>query len=194
MMRDAETRRVQRMYDKVAPRYDRLIELWERVLFAGGRRWVYARATGDVLKIALGTGRNLPSYGHPGDVIAGLVQGGLVDGSIEASLHRRPAARTAAGAPRRAARQDGTGDASQQAEAALPDGEPAQRVGELVEACDDVEEAGADDRSDGGAREQRLDDVVDAIDWAAGDAAQPRAALHHTVARDEPNRDRDAVR
>lgn len=64
VVRDAETKRVQRMYDKVAPRYDRLIELWERVLFSGGRRWVCDKATGDVLEIALGTGRNLPYYSH----------------------------------------------------------------------------------------------------------------------------------
>ena len=62
MVRDAETKRVQRMYDKVAPRYDRLIEVWERVLFTGGRRWVCDRVAGDVLEIALGTGRNLPYY------------------------------------------------------------------------------------------------------------------------------------
>lgn len=60
--RDADTKRVQRIYDKIAPRYDRLIELWERVLFSGGRRWACDRATGDVLEIALGTGRNLPYY------------------------------------------------------------------------------------------------------------------------------------
>lgn len=62
LMRDAETKRVQQMYDKVAARYDRLIELWERVLFSGGRTWVCDKATGDVLEIAVGTGRNLPHY------------------------------------------------------------------------------------------------------------------------------------
>ena len=61
-----ETRRVQRLYDRMAPRYDRVITVAERVLFAGGRRWATALAHGDVLEIAVGTGRNLPLY--PADV------------------------------------------------------------------------------------------------------------------------------
>jgi ubiquinone/menaquinone biosynthesis C-methylase UbiE len=39
---------------------------WERVLFGGGREWVCSKARGDVLEIAIGTGRNLPYY--PADV------------------------------------------------------------------------------------------------------------------------------
>lgn len=34
----------------------------ERLLFAGGREWVCSQAEGDVLEIAVGTGRNLPFY------------------------------------------------------------------------------------------------------------------------------------
>jgi ubiquinone/menaquinone biosynthesis C-methylase UbiE len=39
---------------------------WERVLFGGGREWVCSQARGDVLEIAIGTGRNLPYY--PADI------------------------------------------------------------------------------------------------------------------------------
>ncbi|MFJ8579948.1 class I SAM-dependent methyltransferase [Micromonospora sp. NPDC093277] len=50
------------MWETVAPRYDRGIEFWERVQFGGGREWVCSRATGDVLEVAVGTGRNFPFY------------------------------------------------------------------------------------------------------------------------------------
>jgi ubiquinone/menaquinone biosynthesis C-methylase UbiE len=49
-------------WDKYAPRYDRDIGFFERVQFGGGREWVCSRARGDVLEVAVGTGRNLPFY------------------------------------------------------------------------------------------------------------------------------------
>jgi ubiquinone/menaquinone biosynthesis C-methylase UbiE len=49
-------------WDKYAPRYDRDIGFFERVQFAGGREWVCAQAHGDVLEVAVGTGRNLAFY------------------------------------------------------------------------------------------------------------------------------------
>lgn len=57
-----ETKRVKDIYEEVADRYDRLIGFPERLLFKGGRQWVCSQARGDVLEIALGTGRNLPHY------------------------------------------------------------------------------------------------------------------------------------
>lgn len=57
-----ETQRVTRLYDRMAPRYDRVIAVAERLLFAGGRRWATGHARGDVLEIAVGTGRNLALY------------------------------------------------------------------------------------------------------------------------------------
>jgi ubiquinone/menaquinone biosynthesis C-methylase UbiE len=61
-----ETERVKRVQDKMAPKYDRSMGRWEKVLFGGGREWVCSQASGDVLEIAIGTGRNLPHY--PPDV------------------------------------------------------------------------------------------------------------------------------
>ena len=60
------TERVRRHYDRRAGDYDRLIAPFERVLFVAGREWVCSRARGEVLEIAVGTGRNLPFY--PADV------------------------------------------------------------------------------------------------------------------------------
>ena len=58
----SETERVRRVYETVAARYDTIIGLSERLFFGDGRRWVCAQAQGDVLEIAIGTGRNLPFY------------------------------------------------------------------------------------------------------------------------------------
>jgi ubiquinone/menaquinone biosynthesis C-methylase UbiE len=57
-----ETERVREIQDKDAPRYDRQISLFERVLFGSGREWVCSQARGEVLELAAGTLRNLPHY------------------------------------------------------------------------------------------------------------------------------------
>jgi ubiquinone/menaquinone biosynthesis C-methylase UbiE len=61
-----ETERVRQHYEAEAPHYDLTIAVFERLLFAGGRRWVCSRARGDTLELAVGTGRNLTEY--PADV------------------------------------------------------------------------------------------------------------------------------
>jgi ubiquinone/menaquinone biosynthesis C-methylase UbiE len=58
-----ERERVRRIYDKIAGSYDRGIAVAERLLFAGGRAWAGAQATGQVLEVGIGTGRNLEHYG-----------------------------------------------------------------------------------------------------------------------------------
>lgn len=63
---ETETERVRRIQDKEAPRYDRQMGFFERILFADGREWACSQVEGDVLEIAVGTGRNLPHY--PDDV------------------------------------------------------------------------------------------------------------------------------
>jgi ubiquinone/menaquinone biosynthesis C-methylase UbiE len=61
-MSTPETERVRRIWEKLAPKYDTLIKFPERWLFAGGRNWVCSQATGNVLEIAVGTGRNFGHY------------------------------------------------------------------------------------------------------------------------------------
>ncbi len=57
-----ETERVRQIWEEGAPRYDRRIGFMERVLFGDGREWVCSRASGEVLEVAVGTGRNLSFY------------------------------------------------------------------------------------------------------------------------------------
>jgi ubiquinone/menaquinone biosynthesis C-methylase UbiE len=59
---DDATARARRKWDRYAPRYDRDMAFFERVLFGNGRAWVCSWAEGDVLEVAIGTGRNLPFY------------------------------------------------------------------------------------------------------------------------------------
>jgi hypothetical protein len=57
-----ETERVRRIQDAEAPRYDRNMGFFDRILFAGGREWACSQVHGEVLELAVGTGRNLPYY------------------------------------------------------------------------------------------------------------------------------------
>jgi ubiquinone/menaquinone biosynthesis C-methylase UbiE len=59
---EADTDLVREHYDKSAPRYNRQIAFFERILFGDGRHWVCSQSEGDVLEIAVGTGRNLRYY------------------------------------------------------------------------------------------------------------------------------------
>jgi ubiquinone/menaquinone biosynthesis C-methylase UbiE len=59
---DKRAQRLRRYWDKHARTYDKQMAFWERRLFGNGRQWVCAQATGDVLEVAIGTGRNLPYY------------------------------------------------------------------------------------------------------------------------------------
>jgi ubiquinone/menaquinone biosynthesis C-methylase UbiE len=56
------TERVRRHYDRSAGSYDRIISWAEKALFGGAREWVCSQARGEVLEIAVGTGRNFPFY------------------------------------------------------------------------------------------------------------------------------------
>jgi ubiquinone/menaquinone biosynthesis C-methylase UbiE/ketosteroid isomerase-like protein len=65
-MPPTETERIRRIFDKQAPKYDKSMSRFEKLLFAGNREWVCERAQGEVLELAAGTARNLPFY--PPDV------------------------------------------------------------------------------------------------------------------------------
>lgn len=56
------TARARHIWDTMAPGYDRSVGIIERLLLAGGREWVCSRATGRVLEVAVGTGRNFAHY------------------------------------------------------------------------------------------------------------------------------------
>jgi ubiquinone/menaquinone biosynthesis C-methylase UbiE len=62
MTRETPTARQRRVWDRMASGYDRQIAFFERLQFGGGREWVCSRASGSVLEVAIGTGRNLPFY------------------------------------------------------------------------------------------------------------------------------------
>ena len=61
-MGDGAEGRLARYWDKQASRYDRAMDFWDRHLFGASRPWACGRATGEVLEVAIGTGRNLPYY------------------------------------------------------------------------------------------------------------------------------------
>ncbi len=67
-----ELERTRRFWDASAPRYDRQIRRCERLFITGGREWACAQARGDVLEVAIGTGRNLPYYGPAVTSLAGV--------------------------------------------------------------------------------------------------------------------------
>lgn len=64
-----ETARVRALYDQMAPRYDAMITVVERMLIADGRRWACGQAVGRVLEVAIGTGRNLGCYPPEVDLV-----------------------------------------------------------------------------------------------------------------------------
>jgi ubiquinone/menaquinone biosynthesis C-methylase UbiE len=59
---DKRAQRLRRYWDKHARTYDNQMAFWERRLFTDGRHWVCSQATGEVLEVAIGTGRNLGHY------------------------------------------------------------------------------------------------------------------------------------
>lgn len=70
-MASSHTEFVRDHYDRTADHYDRKIRIPEVLLFSGGRAWAAGLARGDVLEVAVGTGRNFPHY-RPGVHVVGV--------------------------------------------------------------------------------------------------------------------------
>ena len=62
IMGDSVDRRRAAYWDAHASRYDGAMDFWDRHLFGDSRPWVCGRAAGEVLEVAVGTGRNLSLY------------------------------------------------------------------------------------------------------------------------------------
>lgn len=71
-MESRATARQRRLWDRTAPDYDRGIAWFERNLLADGREWLGARTRGDVLMIAVGTGRDLSFLHDDVTSVAGI--------------------------------------------------------------------------------------------------------------------------
>jgi ubiquinone/menaquinone biosynthesis C-methylase UbiE len=67
----SDNAQVQRVFDKLAPRYDRSMGRCERCFLGHGRQWATSSAQGEVLEIAVGTGINLPHY-RAGTKVVGI--------------------------------------------------------------------------------------------------------------------------
>ena len=66
MSQQTETERVREIFDASAAQYDKGMAFTEKLFFGDGRAWACSQVRGQVLEIAIGTGRNLPFY--PADV------------------------------------------------------------------------------------------------------------------------------
>lgn len=60
--RSSETERAERYWDRAANLYDPWMTIFDRLLLGDGRAWLTSGASGDVLEIGVGTGRNLGLY------------------------------------------------------------------------------------------------------------------------------------
>jgi ubiquinone/menaquinone biosynthesis C-methylase UbiE len=71
-MTDGEvTDRLRNLWDRYAPRYDRDTGFYDLLLLGDSRSWACAQASGQVLEVAVGTGRNLAFY-PPGIQLIGI--------------------------------------------------------------------------------------------------------------------------
>lgn len=62
IFRPDRRQRLRRYWDRYAGSYDRQIGFLDRHVFRDTREWICAKASGDVLEVAVGTGLNLPHY------------------------------------------------------------------------------------------------------------------------------------
>src|SRR6266513_4154802 len=62
MSQQKETERMREIFDASAVHYDKGMAFTEKLFFGDGRAWACSQARGQVMEIAIGTGRNLPFY------------------------------------------------------------------------------------------------------------------------------------
>jgi ubiquinone/menaquinone biosynthesis C-methylase UbiE len=70
-MPNGQTAVVRRLYDRYAFRYDRDTAFYDQFMLGDAREWACEPAWGQVLELAIGTGRNLPCY-RPGAELVGV--------------------------------------------------------------------------------------------------------------------------
>ncbi|GLV59290.1 ubiquinone/menaquinone biosynthesis methyltransferase [Dictyobacter sp. S3.2.2.5] len=70
MVSPNETERVRAIYDSTAARYDQSMNFSEKFFIGDGRAWACSQARGQVLELAIGTGRNLSFYAEDVDLTA----------------------------------------------------------------------------------------------------------------------------
>jgi ubiquinone/menaquinone biosynthesis C-methylase UbiE len=56
------TDRLRSLWEQYAPRYDRDTGFYDLLLLGDSRSWACSQASGHVLEVAIGSGRNLPFY------------------------------------------------------------------------------------------------------------------------------------
>jgi ubiquinone/menaquinone biosynthesis C-methylase UbiE len=57
-----KTEHHRKYWNDFAPRYDKKVRFFEKLLFSNDRPWACSQAEGDTLEIAIGTGRNISFY------------------------------------------------------------------------------------------------------------------------------------
>jgi len=77
--------KIEKVFDRSARHYDRMMGVFERVLFAGSRAWAVSNAHGQLVEIAVGTGLNLPLYGPAVGHVIGV---DLSEGMLEVARQR----------------------------------------------------------------------------------------------------------
>jgi ubiquinone/menaquinone biosynthesis C-methylase UbiE len=62
MASEEVTERLRSLWEQYAPRYDRDTGFYDLFLLGDSRTWACSQASGQVVEVAIGTGRNLPFY------------------------------------------------------------------------------------------------------------------------------------
>jgi ubiquinone/menaquinone biosynthesis C-methylase UbiE len=62
MASEEVTERLRSLWEQYAARYDHDTGFYDLLLLGDGRSWACSQASGEVLEVAIGTGRNLPFY------------------------------------------------------------------------------------------------------------------------------------